>query len=497
MERRRGLIVERSGKNVTVLTRDGGFVTFKSSREDVMPGMEIAVPSARGFTFFTWRRLVPVVALSLVLAFSSFFGYQQYLYAQPLMAYVTLDYAGSVELEVNGAGLVKAATALDEAGQQALSSVEYENRPAQQVVEALVAAQEKTSQQPPVGTQAVTQEPSVVVAVVPVKPGPAAAVDNLEKKVSESAAPKAKAQDDRQSQVTTFRLDMETRDSAKELGISAGRAAMWALSKHEAEGRGEQTDHPGNETPGQVTPSQVTPGQVTPSQVTPGQPTQGNETPGQGQGPSGNGGKGQTLDDVKHSLPKVDTTELDKQKGQQERDKYMKDITKDWVNRMVEEIRKEKDSENGPGKDSGKNSQASQGNGHESSPGQSKSGSGKGSVSPQSSPQQGGGKSSPTSQTTGSGQNYGQQTDHGQGQVVAGSQGSGSSQSPSGDQGSGQTDEQGDGSQPASPPATGQTQEGSGDGQRSHDSGDADGHSQDRTQGGWISDMLDRIRGWR
>ncbi len=310
-----------------------------------MPGMEVTLP-ARG-SLFAWRRLAPAVAFAMVLVIVSSFGYQQYLYAQPLAAYVTLDSAGSIELEVNAAGIVKGATGIDEAGQKALSSVDYMKKPAGKVVAALVKAQdpEKTS--------------DVVVAVVPVQSGAEAeklekSVSKLEKKVVDGAGSSAGAS------LTSLRLDPEVRESAKQLGISAGRAALWAISKHDKSEKGPE------EQPGTVAPWQDTPGKS-------------GETL-----PPGQEKKEGILDTIKGALPQVDPKEI------KDRSKDLKDITKNWVDQVVEQI-KEKDQKSTP-------------------PGQAKQGDDKSGSSKEkgsSSPSSGNGQGS---QGQGSGQNSGEQS---------------------------------------------------------------------------------------
>lgn len=290
-----------------------------------MPGMEVALP-VRGFAAFAWRRLVPALALSVVLIIVSFFGYQQYLYAKPLLAYVTVDCAGSVELEVNEAGLVKVATAIDDAGHDALSQVNYINKPAQEVVAALLRLPDAT------------KSADVVVAVVPVKAGPG--VDTLEKKVVDGATkPVAGAEP---KSVTSLRLDAETRDSAKKLGISAGRAALWALSRQGSQVEGEPVtpDERPHEAPGKGPGPGEQPGQAP-------QPGQSGQTGQAGRRPD----EETVLDAIKGALPQVDPKDLkdlNEHKDAKERGQYLKDITKDWVERVVEELRKEKESKSAP-----------------------------------------------------------------------------------------------------------------------------------------------------
>ena len=328
---------------MTALTRSGEFVTFRSSRDDLIPGMEMIVPEPATIPAVTWRRVVPALALSIVVLLVSFFGYRQYLYAQPLMAYLTLDGAGSIELEVNKAGLVKAATPIDEAGSQALAKVDYLNKPAEKVVSALLQL------------PGAKESSEVVVAVIPVQEDPG--VDRLQKKVVEKAEKPAEDPKAEPRTVTAFRLDAETRESAKKLGISAGRAALWALSRQAAE-----TSH----GQGQETPPPVEPGKG-------GQPEVRTET-GQGQG------RTSILDAVKESLPKVSQNEV------KEKEKSLKDITKEWVDKITEELRKEEESRKGPsepgakkeGQGSGERSGERSGEGKEESPGTGSKGGTKG-----------------------------------------------------------------------------------------------------------------------
>ncbi len=240
MNDRRGLVVKRTRNRVTAITKSGEFVTWKD-RRDLMPGEEVIVPSPR-FQGFVWQRLVPATALAAVLIFLSFFGYRHYLYARPVLAYVTFDssgeVAGSVELEVNDRGLVKKAVALDEAGAQALSGLRVEMQPVQTVLTEL--------------RRAMPNGGKVVVAFIPVtepkadsqpepgesgkKSGQSSLIADLAKKVFDSVG-----------EATAVVLDMETRAVAHELGLSAGRAASWAMWDLESATLLSPPDDPGTE----------------------------------------------------------------------------------------------------------------------------------------------------------------------------------------------------------------------------------------------------------
>ena len=251
MSERRGLVVKRYGNKVTAITKSGEFVTWRD-RGDLMPGEEVLVPSPR-FQGLFWHRLVPAAALAVVLIFGSFFGYRHYLYARPVLAYVTFDSSGevpgSVELEVNDRGLVKKAVALDEAGAQALTGLKIEMQPVQTVLARL--------------QEAMTNGGKVVVAFIPATPDDqhtplgvdeigedgvqSSRISNLARQVFDSV---------KEAQAVV--LDMETRAVAKELGLSAGRAASWAMwetKEPESDPTPGQGEHQIYSEPGESQPS--------------------------------------------------------------------------------------------------------------------------------------------------------------------------------------------------------------------------------------------------
>jgi hypothetical protein len=245
---RRGLVVKRTRSRVTAITKNGEFVTWKDRRE-LMPGEVVLLPSPR-FQGFLWQRLVPATALAAVLIFLSFFGYRHYLYARPVLAYVTFDSsgeaAGSIELEVNDRGLVKKAVALDEAGAQALSGLRVEMRSVQTVLAEL--------------RQAMPNRGKIVVALIPVtgpedNSPPKQGATGSKREQSSIIAELAKKVFDSVGEATAVVLDMETRAVANELGLSAGRAASWALwdlESAEDPGTGYVTE-PGQSEPGEYT----------------------------------------------------------------------------------------------------------------------------------------------------------------------------------------------------------------------------------------------------
>lgn len=411
----RGLIVERSGRKVTALRRNGDLLTFNTDRDDIMIGMEIEVPVK--VALFTWKRLAPAVALSLIIVLVSSFAYRQYLYAQPVVAYVSLDSVGSVELEVNGAGIVKSATALDAAGQEALSAVKYQNKPAGEVVQALIKAQDPEN------------AAGAVVALVPAADPEAQpkeakkakkAMDRIEEKVTGGKGSTS-------TKVTSIRLDPEIRNSAQELGISAGRAALWALTQPLIKHGSKAGDDPGSPQPGSE--SAVGPGQSTtptdphsaqpggsaqPGAATgPGATADPGKTPGPGAKPGGptdpadskgpgsskdtdprgsSGSKEKALlETIKGSLPKVDLDKLQNdRKNSKEQEDLLKDITKKWLQEVAKQVGKhdkdDRDDDRDGDDDDGRN------NDKKGSSGQSKGDNDKGSQGSDSKPGKNNGK---------------------------------------------------------------------------------------------------------
>jgi hypothetical protein len=351
MDERRGLVLERLGNRVTAVTKSGEFVTWRD-RRDLMPGEEVVIPSPR-FQGFFWRRLIPATALAAVLVFMSFFGYRHYLYARPVMAYVTFDcageYAGSIELEVNDRGLVKSASALNEAGSQALSKVQCEMKPVGQVLASL--------------RESVPEKEEVVVAFIPAvqtakesdkietgtgsdkEPGEKGnnkkPKDHKEEKTQKKVAELEKQVLNAIERATKLILDSETRKEAQELGISAGRAASWALWRAGKESRPE-TQKPGpfsgSGTVEVLEPAGPVGDPDTQKDPEPGKP----EKPGSsGRAPGKSDAPGQQkkedrdawLEKVRGSLPRLDLDSLGEFDSSDSKDfgNRVLDVTKDWL----------------------------------------------------------------------------------------------------------------------------------------------------------------------
>ncbi len=287
------IVIEKTRNQITVLTSDGRFLQFPTKNCIYIVGEQVSLSSlselpakhrswGRNFAQFLTKRLVPVTLLASLILFASFFGYTQYLEARPALAWVTLDLVdspGSLELEVNDRGLIRSVTCFDETGEKIAVGHDLYMKPVDQAVEALIKTKEEGEQ------------PEVVIGIIPIKEG--AALDNLEKKIlkdaqkaaektareaakaAEKAAkeaakqagkkPKfekqapASQQIDRKTKanhsvINHVRLDMQAREAAKQLKISAARAALWALFEEEGYKEPSHTEGFIDDTPDKEVP---------------------------------------------------------------------------------------------------------------------------------------------------------------------------------------------------------------------------------------------------
>ncbi len=323
MNDRQAMVLERKGKKITAMTRSGKFITLRSAHEGIMPGDTITVPSPF-MASLVLGRLVPALALSAIMVFVSLFGNQGYLMARPAVAYMTLDSYGSIELVINDRNQVASAQALDEAGFEILSSVNYRLRPVEGVVADLVKAQ---------GAKGAT---NVVISLV--QATPEHEISQLEDKVANEVAREvwkspdgdagdsdpAGGDDPPQSpkvSVAMVTLDLDARTESKNMGISAGRAASWALSEWQS----DDFDH---ETPEAGSKSQDPPLKVE-------DPLEIWET-------------------IRTELPRIN---LDSVVDHEEPEKYLKDVTKQWLKELDHFLKAEekaRDKDKGKDKDKDK-----------------------------------------------------------------------------------------------------------------------------------------------
>ncbi|HHW26612.1 MAG TPA: anti-sigma factor domain-containing protein [Firmicutes bacterium] len=314
MNRRQAIVLERKGNRMTVMTKSGEFLTLKAAHEGVFPGdvVTLSPPVASQIIF---GRLIPALALSVVMIFLSFFGYHEYLMARPAVAYMTFDSYGSIELEINDRNQVTSAVALDQAGVEILKSIDYKFKPVDVVMAELVKAQESKG------------STNVVIALVPVDED--REVKHLEDMVVTGVAkeiwaePAGPGDTDPppaapEVSVAMVTLDLAAREEAKKMGISAGRAASWALSHVPA-----KPQEPGEP---RVDPSQEPQGE--PSDII------------------------KIWDTIRSKLPEVN---LENVIQQEEPEKYLKDVTKKWLKELDNMLKaKEKDKNKDKDKDKDK-----------------------------------------------------------------------------------------------------------------------------------------------
>lgn len=231
---RRAMVIETRGNRVTVMTRDGRFMTIKAPTPALLPGETIMLPES-SYQRFSLRRAAFALALSSMLILLSFFGYQNYLYARPTIAYITLDSAASIEFVINDRGLVKSAKAYDKTGEEILKKISYEMKPVQEVAKSVAEAEHDISKN-------TSSDTEVLVGIVPIKETPK--LDKIQKRIeaevskalqTKSKSHKSKDPNENASaskfKVTSVRLDKDIRDAAEKIGVSAARAAIWAITK--------------------------------------------------------------------------------------------------------------------------------------------------------------------------------------------------------------------------------------------------------------------------
>lgn len=387
------IIIEKARNCITVLTSDGRFLKLPVSDCQYMVGERVSLEylskTVPGFkpswkqllSEFFKKHMIPAAAAASLVIFLSFFGYTQYLEARPALAWVTLDlvdYPGSIELEVNDKGLIKSVTCFDEEVQEVISGHNLYMKSIDHAIEALLNTTEESSKS------------EIVIGIIPIEENPA--VDALETKIMKDAqkaaekaakeaekraarvAKKEAEQNSKDSKkghqsesggpsaastgakpqaapaaIRQVRLDKEIRETAKELKISAARAALWALFEDPEESEPIiQGTEAGEEIPGQGSS---------------GQHAENQGQPGKNRGPEHREPPGQLKkqSDFKDSIPRPSIDKIKKEKPKQEKD-HLSKITKKWV----QDAKKKAGSSGNGAKDKKPGNQGSKGN---SSPG--------------------------------------------------------------------------------------------------------------------------------
>lgn len=355
------IIIEKARNHITVLTADGRFLKLPARKCEYMVGEQVSLrylSEAEPYFNSSWeqvlseffkRRLIPAAIVASLILFTSFFGYTQYLEARPALAWVTLDlvdYPGSIELEVNDKGLIKSVTCFDEEGQEVISEHNLYMKSIGDAVEALLNTTEESSNS------------EVVIGIIPIEEN--SAIDAFEtkilkdaqkaaEKVAKEEAKRAAKADKKEAQenskegrkgpqsepggssaastaakpqvataaINKVRLDKEIRETAKELRISAARAALWALFEEPAPPEPLQEAEAGNEIPG-LGSSGEKPG------------NQGQSGNGQNSEPKEPPGQSKKQGDFTDSIPRPGINKMNKKNPKQEKD-HLSKITKKWV----------------------------------------------------------------------------------------------------------------------------------------------------------------------
>lgn len=384
------IIVEKARNRITVLTSDGRFLELPIKRCEYMVGEQVSLAylsQAPACSWHSWRqvlagsfkkRLIPVALVASLILFISFFGYAEYLEARPAFAWVTLDLVdspGSLELEVNDKGLIKSVTCFDEEGKEAITDHDLHMKTVDYAVKALLKTREND------------QESEVIIGIIPVKED--SPIDALEKKIlkdAEKAAEKAAREAAKRAEkaakdaaknhkdapkgpqpkkndqpvstvpkpqtgaaaVNHVRLDNQIRETAKELKISAARAALWALFEEPSERAASQDVKDNSEK------------STEPDSPEQGQKDNGNQRqtqPDQGSKPKEPPGQSKDKGNFKDTIPRPGIDKMKNKDSRQEKD-HLSKITTKWV----DDVKKAKSPKHKQAKDKNPKAKGTQGN---------------------------------------------------------------------------------------------------------------------------------------
>ncbi|KAF1680886.1 anti-sigma factor domain-containing protein [Bacillus sp. SKDU12] len=213
---RRGIIVEKNRKFVTLLTPDGQFLKTKNDRQSYEIGEEIMIPSesrmGRRASFFDFLKLRPfkmgIVTMTAIMLFifivlPTFSNNKAY-------AYMTIDINPSLEMALNSDYEVIEMTPLNDEGKKVMDDIDdWEKTDFKKVIDDIIT---DSSEQ---GYVKKTKE--ILISTV---------YENTQDHTYKKAV-KKQLNDVTEKYKTTYRMeslesDMQTREKAKKEGISTG-----------------------------------------------------------------------------------------------------------------------------------------------------------------------------------------------------------------------------------------------------------------------------------
>ncbi|PRR92200.1 MULTISPECIES: anti-sigma factor domain-containing protein [unclassified Bacillus (in: firmicutes)] len=215
---RRGIIVEKNKKYVTLLTPDGQFLRTKYEQQDYEIGQEVTFPNESRLErkragFFDLLRLRPLNAgiLSIAAIIVVIFTMMPSFSSQKAYAYMTIDINPSFELKLDHNYQVIGVTPLNKDAKQVLSSMkDLEKNDMTKVVQEIIDDCDKKGY--------VNHSKSIYISTVYENKQDHTYKTNVKSKINTISGEYQK----RDYKLETVESDLETREKAQKAGISTG-----------------------------------------------------------------------------------------------------------------------------------------------------------------------------------------------------------------------------------------------------------------------------------
>ncbi|MGV6979921.1 anti-sigma-I factor RsgI family protein [Bacillus pumilus] len=215
---RRGIIVEKNKKYVTLLTPDGQFLRTKYEQQDYEIGQEVTFPNESRLErkkagFFDLLRLRPLNAgiLSIAAIIVVIFTMMPSFSSQKAYAYMTIDINPSFELKLDHNYQVIGVTPLNKDAKQVLASMkDLEKNDMTKVVQEIIDDCDKKGY--------VNHSKSIYISTVYENKQDHTYKTNVKSKINTISGEYQK----RDYKLETVESDLETREKAQKAGISTG-----------------------------------------------------------------------------------------------------------------------------------------------------------------------------------------------------------------------------------------------------------------------------------
>lgn len=238
---RRGIIVEKNRKFVTLLTPDGQFLKAKNDRRSYEIGEEIMLPSesrmGRRASFFDFLKLRPfkmgIVTMTAIMLF--IFIVLPVFSNNKAYAYMTIDINPSFEMALNSDYEVIELTPLNDEGKEVVNDIDdWEKTDFKKVIDDIITDCSEHGY--------VKKSKEILISTV---------YENMEDNTYKKAV-KKKLNDVTEKYKTTYRMeslesDMQTREKAKKKGVSTGSYIKSNEKKDNKEPKDDSSNPSGEE----------------------------------------------------------------------------------------------------------------------------------------------------------------------------------------------------------------------------------------------------------